>query len=362
MSLNSPVDTLKALQKTSIKKRNETIDQTSVLGFLAGAFIALGGSLSLFIAGSIPTIKEQNPGLQKLLFGSLFPVGLILTLLTGSSLFTGNVLIMSLGVMQRRISVWSLVRVWVVSYLTNLLGALFVAYFLVFLAFDEKDSPWVDEARSIASGKMNKGPGQQFLSAITCNWLVCLAVYFNFAATSFLGKVVGIWWPIMAFVASGFEHCVANMFFLPLGLMYSAPSSPFWKLIVNIIMVTLGNIVGGSIFAGFLLWYPHQFRNDHSVSRMSSALYHWWQGKLAHSTKARSNEPSPTTTVKDEHGEHGDPDNTDEDHHSDGDVDIDHKYDDHHNTPTTTTVEMDSVQVDTFQNGENNISVSLPPK
>eukprot|EP00761_Pharyngomonas_kirbyi_P008955 gb/GECH01008969.1/.p1 GENE.gb/GECH01008969.1/~~gb/GECH01008969.1/.p1 ORF type:complete len:276 (+),score=55.03 gb/GECH01008969.1/:1-828(+) len=275
MSLNSPVDTLKALQKTSIKKRNETIDQTSVLGFLAGAFIALGGSLSLFIAGSIPTIKEQNPGLQKLLFGSLFPVGLILTLLTGSSLFTGNVLIMSLGVMQRRISVWSLVRVWVVSYLTNLLGALFVAYFLVFLAFDEKDSPWVDEARSIASGKMNKG---------------------------------------------------------------------------------------GSIFAGFLLWYPHQFRNDHSVSRMSSALYHWWQGKLAHSTKARSNEPSPTTTVKDEHGEHGDPDNTDEDHHSDGDVDIDHKYDDHHNTPTTTTVEMDSVQVDTFQNGENNISVSLPPK
>jgi len=242
-----------------------------VLAFLAGAYIALGGLLAIKVAGNMPVEIWGN--MTRLVFGGVFPVGLLLVLVAGADLFTGNCMYLPAAVLDKKTGLAGLLRSWVISFAGNFAGALFAAYFLGYLAgiyYDVQagSMPLAEYAVKLANGKCNLAFDVAFLRGVGCNWLVCLAIYMSLSAGDGVSKAVLIWPPITAFVALGFEHSVANMAFVPLGLFIGsseiylsqtaalAPLTATWSgfLIGNLIPVILGNIVGGCVFVSMLYW------------------------------------------------------------------------------------------------------------
>ena len=241
-SFKSPVETAKAISATAGAKNSANIVNVILLSFLAGAYIAFGGLLAE-VANAGMVAAGLPIGLSKFVFGAVFPVGLIIVVLAGSELFTGNVMFMTIGVLDGTASVGGLAKNWVLSWLFNFVGALFVAYVLAFMGGIITSDPAIQAgAIKVATGKVGMSFDVAFIKAIGCNWLVCLAV----------------WFPIMAFVTIGFEHSVANMFFIPLGMFLGAEGVTWSTIIVNnLIPVTLGNIVGGAIFVACIYWFTY---------------------------------------------------------------------------------------------------------
>jgi formate/nitrite transporter len=257
-SFKSPVETAKAISATAGAKDSANIVNVILLSFLAGAYIAFGGLLA--IVASAGMAKAGAPaGLEKFLFGAVFPVGLIIVVLAGSELFTGNVMFMTLGVLDGSASVGGLAKNWVISWIFNFVGSLFVAYVLAYMGgITPADTPFSAKAIAVAEGKVKLDFMTAMIRGIGCNWLVCLAVWLANASDDVIGKIVGIWFPIMAFVAIGFEHSVANMFFIPLGLFLGAQGVTWSTIIVNnLIPVTIGNIIGGGVFVACIYWYTY---------------------------------------------------------------------------------------------------------
>lgn len=267
MSFKSPKDTVGAIDAVGCAKANLTFGQLLTLGFLAGAFIAFGGLLAIVVGGGVPGIKEVNPGLQKLIFGGVFPVGLILVVIAGAELFTGNTACCIPAVLARKVKWTDCARNWGVSYIGNFIGSLFVAFFLAYLTGLLAKDPWLATTIGIAEAKVSQGFWPLFLKGIGCNWLVCLSVWLAVASEDTIGKIWGIWFPIMAFVALGFEHSIANMFFIPVGIFYGAAVTWGQFLVTNLIPVTLGNIIGGSVFVGVIYWYIYGERAKKEESR-----------------------------------------------------------------------------------------------
>ncbi|MFV0377512.1 MAG: formate/nitrite transporter family protein [Mangrovibacterium sp.] len=260
MSVNSPSRILEMAGETAIVKDAYPIRKILVLSFMAGAYIAFGGLLSLVIGGGIPQIAADNPGLAKFIFGATFPVGLMLVVLAGAELFTGNNAYFMPNVLSRKQRWTAPLRNWALVYLGNFIGSLFVAYFLVHLTDLVAHEPWHQSLMKLAEAKTSNPFYKTFLKGIGANWLVCLAMWLGLSAKSATGKILGIWWPVMAFVALGFEHSIANMFFIPLAIFEGSPVS--WSLFItdNLIAATLGNIVGGAFFVGTLYWYAYGTR------------------------------------------------------------------------------------------------------
>ena len=260
-SFKSPVDTAKAISGTAGAKDSAKIDNVIILSFLAGAYIAFGGLLA--VVASAGMLKAGAPlGLEKFVFGAVFPVGLIIVVLAGSELFTGNVMFMTLGVLDGSASIGGLVKNWVISWIFNFVGALFVAYVLAFMggiAPTDTAAPAYAisaKAMAVAAGKVTMPFEVALIKGIGCNWLVCLAVWLANASDDIIGKIFGIWFPIMAFVCIGFEHSVANMFFIPLGMFLGAEGVNWATIIINnLIPVTIGNIIGGGLFVACIYWY-----------------------------------------------------------------------------------------------------------
>ena len=257
-SFKSPVDTAKAISATAGAKNSANIVNVILLSFLAGAYIAFGGLLAE-IASAGMLAAGAPVGLEKFVFGAVFPVGLIIVVLAGSELFTGNVMFMTLGVLDGSASVGGLAKNWVLSWVFNFVGALFVAFVLAYMGgLFPAESAFATKATAVATAKVGLAWDQAFIRAIGCNWLVCLAVWLANASDDIIGKIVGIWFPIMAFVTIGFEHSVANMFFIPLGMFLGAKGVTWSTMIMNnLIPVTLGNIVGGAIFVACIYWYTY---------------------------------------------------------------------------------------------------------
>ncbi len=268
-SFKSPADTAKACVGIAELKEKASLSNLIVLSFLAGAYIAFGGLLAEVATGGMAAAGYPT-GLVKFVFGGVFPVGLMLVVIAGSELFTGNNMYMPFGILEGKASWLGLIRNWVGSWVFNLVGALFVAYFLAYLTGILTADPWAATAVTIAKTKALGGAQfvaagktvtslnftQVFLRAIGCNWLVCLAVYLAVASDDVIGKIFGIWFPIMAFVTIGFEHVVANMFFIPVGIFIGGVTwSQFF--INNMIPATLGNIVGGAIFVACIYWFTY---------------------------------------------------------------------------------------------------------
>jgi formate/nitrite transporter len=231
-------------------------DRLLVLGFLAGAYIAFGSQLAVTAAAAAPW-PQQFPGLQKLVFGAVFPVGLMLVVIAGSELFTGDCMLPTIACLSKQASWLGLAKNWLGSYVGNFAGALFVAYFLANATGLLLKEPWSSYISSIAKAKCDLTFLEAFWRGVGCNWLVCLAVWLAIASEDIVGKVLAIQFPIMAFVTLGFEHSVANMFFIPAGIFATGAVSWVDFLTRNLLPVTLGNIVGGGVFVATAYWWVY---------------------------------------------------------------------------------------------------------
>ena len=253
----SPKEIYEYVEGVGVKKCSNRAMQTLFLAILAGMFIALGG----FAAG-VASHSIENYGVAKLVAGTVFPVGLILVLLCGAELFTGNNLL-TIAYFEDRIKLKDVLKNWVIVFFGNLIGALIISTLLHLSGSLEGNGGLVGAYFiKVASKKVSLSFGQAFTSGILCNIVVCLAVWGSYAAKDTAGKVLMGFFPIMAFVIAGFEHCVANMFYLSAALLaksndaivavYHGPIEKLDKIdiphiINNLIPVTIGNIVGGGI-------------------------------------------------------------------------------------------------------------------
>lgn len=240
----NPREISETLRSIGKKKAEASIFELFIFGILAGIYISFGAHAAIAVLSG----GTLDAGLAKFLAGSVFSVGLILVLIPGSELFTGNIL-MTIGFIYRQYSFMRVLRNWLVVYLGNLLGAMLVAYLVLksgLLGSVGGLSAVGETAVKIAEAKLSLSFAEALSRGILCNMLVCLAVIMSIAARSAVGKIFGIYFPIMAFVASGFEHSVANMYFLPAGLMIDGRfASEFLTMFNNLIPVTIGNVIGG---------------------------------------------------------------------------------------------------------------------
>lgn len=244
MSVNTPSRITELAIEAGTKKAHLPTRATLILGFLAGAFISLGFLLAIHVSAMIPA---QWASFGNLLGAAVFPIGLILVILAGGELLTGNMMSLPLAMFAGRIRLWAVLRNWTLVTLANLLGALFVAYCFGHL-LGLTEGPYLSKTLAGATSKVNADFLHAFVSGIGCNWLVCLAVWLSYASREMSGKILGIWFPIMAFVAIGFQHVVANMFLIPAAIFAGYLS---WaQLAENLAAVFLGNAVGGAIFVG----------------------------------------------------------------------------------------------------------------
>ena len=254
-------------EKIGIVKATCSWWKTFILGVLAGAFIGFGGELSTMVTHDMA--KYLGVGFAKFMAGSVFSVGLILVVIAGAELFTGNNLL-TMCVLGKRISLKRMIKSWGLVYLANFVGSIILVWIMYGSGLWKVGNFGVGaKALSIANAKVNLSWVEAFCRGIGCNWLVCLAIWMALSSRNVIGKIFAIYFPIMAFVASGFEHSIANMYFIPMGIYLKGNSAvvaaanltgklnnlnwgSFW--IRNEIPVTLGNIVGGAFFVGVLYW------------------------------------------------------------------------------------------------------------
>jgi formate transporter len=246
------------------KKANLPFSSVLVLGFLGGAFISLGYLLDIRVIASLP---EEWGSFSSLIGASVFPVGLILIIIAGGELLTGNMMAVSMAFLSKRISVGKLLKNWFWITVFNFLGALFVAYFFGQLAELTAHGPYLEKTVAIAGGKLDESFLASLVSAIGCNWLVGLAVWLAYGAEDIGGKILAIWFPIMAFVAIGFQHVVANMFVIPAAIFSGYYS---WQdFIGNFIPVFIGNAIGGSVFVSMFYWIAYRGTFEQGAGRES---------------------------------------------------------------------------------------------
>lgn len=240
----SPQEISRTIGDIGKKKANATIFELLVFGVLAGIYIAFGAN----VATAVLSGGSLDEGLARFLAGSVFSVGLMLVLIPGSELFTGNIL-MTIGVIYKKYSFVKVLRNWLVVYFGNLLGAVIIAWLVYNSGLLNRLGSLTSigaVAVKITEAKLQLGFAEALYRGILCNMLVCLAVIMCIASKTVTGKIFGIYFPIMAFVASGYEHSVANMYFLPVGLMVKGEFvSRFFSIFDNLIPVTIGNIIGG---------------------------------------------------------------------------------------------------------------------
>ncbi len=252
-----------------------------LLGMFAGAFIALAGVGSTF----------GNVYVGKLAGACIFPAGLLMVVVAGSELFTGNNLMVQ-ALFSRRIGLKQLLKNWGLVFLGNFIGAMLVALAVVFSGALE---PVADVVVNTAMNKVNLGFGEALLRGILCNFLVCIAVWMSFGANSLGGKAVAVFFPVMLFVLCGFEHSVANMYYIPAGLFESAKHGVTIEglnfgtmLLNNLLPVTLGNIIGGAGLVGAGYYFVYLREKKAKVAVEVSAKLTVKTGKKANKTAVKT--------------------------------------------------------------------------
>lgn len=270
----SPNEIAYQFRNSSRVKADYPLLKLLVYSFLGGAFIAFGGLLSIVVAGGMPGLAETNPGIVKFMLGAVFPVGLIMVVVAGAELFTSDCAVLPLGALSKKTSWIDLARVWSIVYLGNFIGAVVVAWLFAFQTHIFETSPWLDFLDNLAVHKVNSDFLSVFIKGMGANWLVCLAVWMSYSAKDVFGKSIALWVPVMAFVAMGFEHSIANMFFVPTAILYGSDITWVEFFVQNLIPATLGNIIGGGFFVGFIYWFMFlkKFKNQ-SVNHYADHTY-----------------------------------------------------------------------------------------
>ena len=260
MTAREPQEMAQVAADTGAKKTHRTWDRVLVSAFLAGAYISFGALVAITVSSGLD--PETWGTLPTLFMGAAFTLGLVLVLIAGSDLATGNMMLVPLSAMRGKIGVGDVVRNLTLVLLGNLLGALFVAFFLavqtdVIGHATSEGSPLLTYERlaSIADSKISHSAWETFLRGVGCNWLVCLAVWTSPAAQSVSGKILAVFFPVMAFVAMGFDHVVANMFFIPAAVFADVPGVGWGDALVNWLLAGAGNLVGAVVFVATSYWY-----------------------------------------------------------------------------------------------------------
>lgn len=258
--------------QNGIKKTNLTTKKLILLGIAAGFFIGIGAE-----ASSLAMHGISNVGLARTVAGVVFPIGLMLIVLLGGELFTGNCLI-SMAVYDKKAKLKGMIRNLTIVYISNFIGAALMAWMINNCGqLNFSDGGAGAFTIKVALGKVGIDPMQAIISGILCNVLVCLAIFMAATAKDVSGKCIAIFFPIFVFVISGFEHCVANMYYIPAGifaaqnLLYAAKATElygitaeqlsglnFGTMFSNLIPVTIGNVIGGMVFVGLLYWYLYR--------------------------------------------------------------------------------------------------------
>jgi formate transporter len=266
----APLEVARKAEDVGMAKAGMSAANTLALGVLAGAFIAMGAIFATTVTAGGATMAY---GVSRLLAGLTFSLGLILVVVAGAELFTGNNLIV-MAWASRRVSTMRLLRNWALVYVGNFTGAI-ATVGLLFVAkqYTFGKGAIGEQAIAIATGKVNLGWTQAIALGAFCNALVCLAVWLAYSARTTADKILAIVPPIAAFVAAGFEHSVANMFFIPMALLiktdhafvasHTMPATGMdhltWThfLLANLIPVTIGNIIGGALMVGAVYWFVY---------------------------------------------------------------------------------------------------------
>ncbi len=268
MDCKTPANIAAALANSiCVKKTDASWVKLLILGFFAGVYISFGAALATLVGHD--AAKYVGVGISKFIIGGVFSVGLMLVVIAGAELFTGNNL-MIMSALDKKVRFKKVLGKWVWVYGANFIGALFMAWLMFGTnLWKGNDGAIGLFALKIAVSKVDITFNEAFLRAICCNWLVCLAVWMAIAAREVAGKVLAIFFPIMAFVALGFEHCIANMYFIPMGILLKTTDLGIlnglnfvnltWSGLIwnNLLPVTLGNIVGGAFFVATLYWYVY---------------------------------------------------------------------------------------------------------
>jgi formate/nitrite transporter len=262
-----PSEMARRAEYLGVRKAEAPTLATFTLAVLAGAFIALGSVFATTVAAG--TSEALPYGLVRLLVGSVFSLGLILVVVGGAELFTGNNLIV-MAWASRKVGTRAMLRNWAIVYLGNFVGSVGTAGLVVLSRQYTFGGGAVGAAAlSIADAKVGFGFVQAVVLGILCNALVCLAVWLSFSARSTIDRIAAILFPIAAFVAAGFEHSIANMYFIPVGLFLKAVDPAFvaasgidvtgltWPafFLANLVPVTLGNVIGGSLLVAVTYWF-----------------------------------------------------------------------------------------------------------
>ncbi|MGY1729989.1 formate/nitrite transporter family protein [Geodermatophilus sp. SYSU D01045] len=260
MTAKEPAEVARVASATGAKKVHRSWDRVLVSAFLAGAYISFGALVAITVSSGLDVGTWGT--LPTLFMGAAFTLGLVLVLIAGSDLATGNMMLVPLGAMNGKITGGDVVRNLTLVLLGNLLGALFVAFFLAVSTGvigdpDSTGSAGLTFTRlaEIADGKTHHTAWETFLRGVGCNWLVCLAVWMSLASTSVSGKILAVFFPVMAFVAMGFDHVVANMFFLPAAVFAGVEGANWGDTLTNWLLAGAGNLIGAVVFVGTSYWY-----------------------------------------------------------------------------------------------------------
>jgi len=243
----TPIEGFEGAVAAGEKKAGLPVGKILKLGVISGCHIGFGAFLMLSVGGACPGLAATNPGLKNIVSGAFgLPFGLMMTVLSGAELFTGNTALVTMALLEGKATAGQLLKSWGTSYVGNFIGSVALAALVVMggtLVAGGASVP-------VAVAKTSLPFMAAFARGILCNWLVCMAVYLASFSKDVPGKMVSIWFCISAFIALGLEHSVANMFIIPLGIMSGA--SVTWKafFLKNLLPVTLGNIVGGAVCVG----------------------------------------------------------------------------------------------------------------
>ena len=275
----TPKEIVTATIETGIKKVKTKPLNQFILGILAGAFIAFASEGSNMAAFNL-FAKPETYGLGKALAGVVFATGLMLVIIAGGELFTGNTLI-TIGVLEKKIKLKDMLSNWFFVYLGNFVGAVFIAYMMNMSGlFNSGDNMLGGITLKIAAYKTHLTFSQAFYLGIMCNWLVCIAVWMSYGAKDIIGKCFAIFFPISLFITSGFEHSIANMYYIPAGILAKSNASWVeasgltaeklahlnWSTFItkNLVPVTIGYIVGGVILVAGVYWFTY-YKNSENA-------------------------------------------------------------------------------------------------
>lgn len=279
----SPGETVDAVIEAGCKKCSLSILRMFLLGIFAGMFIAFGG-----FASSMVSHTMQNTGLSKFMGAAVFPVGLMLVVICGAELFTGNNLI-TLSVLDNRVTFSCMLKNWFFVYIGNFVGSVIIAVLILGSGLlNTSGGALGGFFIKVAYSKVSLTFSQALIRGILCNILVVLAVCMAVASRDIVSKIWSCWFPIMLFVLSGFEHSIANMFFIPVGILSKGNEGLAWAaeiigisaqklsqltwgsfVLNNLIPVTVGNIIGGAVVVPLVYWYVYRkntpFKEDTSL-------------------------------------------------------------------------------------------------